>query len=109
MISCRESQWLKYFISTVSSKYCQAIGQITLSEDEVDPYKKPKDLLEVSPKGLVPGLKLHKYTPPRALNESTVILEYLNECVKVNVNVSLLLPISLQIGDLDYRVQFPSI
>lgn len=49
--------------------------------DEVDPYKKPKDLLEVSPKGLVPGLKLHKYNPPRALNESTVILEYLEECV----------------------------
>jgi len=45
--------------------------------DEVDPYKKPKDLLEVSPKGLVPGLKLNTYTPPRALNESTVILEYL--------------------------------
>lgn len=47
----------------------------------MDPYKKPEDLLEVSPKGLVPGLKLHAYTPPRALNESTVILEYLEECV----------------------------
>ena len=77
----------QYFASTVSSKYCQAIGQITLYEDEVDPYKKPKDLLEVSPKGLVPGLKLHKYTPPRALNESIVILEYLNEYVKVGVGL----------------------
>lgn len=46
--------------------------------DEVDPYKKPSDLLEVSPKGLVPGLRLNGY-PPRALNESTVILEYLEE------------------------------
>ena len=86
MISCCESKWLKFSISTVSSKYCPTIGQITLSEDEVDPYKKPKDLLEVSPKGLVPGLKLHQYTPPRALNESIVILEYLNEWVTVDVS-----------------------
>jgi glutathione S-transferase len=50
--------------------------------DEVDPYKKPAELLEVSPKGLVPALKLHTYTPPRALNESTVILEYLEEYVQ---------------------------
>lgn len=49
--------------------------------DEVDPYAKPKELLEVSPKGLVPGLKLHKYDPPRALNESTVIMEYVEKCV----------------------------
>ena len=49
--------------------------------DEVDPYKKPKELLEVSPKGLVPGLKLHNFNPPRALNESTVILEYVEEYV----------------------------
>jgi glutathione S-transferase len=42
------------------------------------------DLLEVSPKGLVPGLKLHSYTPPRALNESTVILAYLEEYVSTN-------------------------
>jgi glutathione S-transferase len=57
------------------------------SLDEVDPYKKPADLLEVSPKGLVPGLKLHKYTPPRGLNESTVILEYFEEWVnRLSVN-----------------------
>lgn len=47
--------------------------------DEVDPYKKPADLLEVSPKGLVPALKLNTFTPPRAVNESTVILDYLEE------------------------------
>ncbi|KAG6840094.1 hypothetical protein C0991_008992 [Blastosporella zonata] len=40
------------------------------SEYEVDPYKKPQDLLEISPKGLVPGLKLHNFSPPRALNEN---------------------------------------
>ena len=47
--------------------------------DEVDPYKKPQELLEVSPKGLVPGLKLNNFNPPKALNESTVILEYIEE------------------------------
>jgi hypothetical protein len=48
---------------------------------EVDPYIKPKELLEISPKGLVPGLKLNSYDPPRAVNESTVIMDYLEECV----------------------------
>lgn len=47
--------------------------------DEVDPYKKPKELLEVSPKGLVPGLRFDRYNPPRSLNESTVILQFLEE------------------------------
>ena len=55
--------------------------RLTLRADEVDPYQKPQDLLELSPKGLVPALKLHTYTPPRALNESTIILEYLEEYV----------------------------
>ncbi|KAG6811911.1 hypothetical protein H0H92_005309 [Tricholoma furcatifolium] len=58
--------------------------------DEVDPYKKPQDLLAVSPKGLVPGLKLHNYNPPRALNESTVILEFLEECVESELLLHLL-------------------
>jgi glutathione S-transferase len=56
--------------------------------DEVDPYSKPKELLEVSPKGLVPGLKLNKYNPPKSLNESTVILDYLEEFVFSLVLVS---------------------
>uniref|UniRef100_A0A0W0F474 GST C-terminal domain-containing protein n=1 Tax=Moniliophthora roreri TaxID=221103 RepID=A0A0W0F474_MONRR len=59
--------------------------------DEVDPYKKPQDLLEVSPKGLVPGLKLNTFNPPKALNESTVILEYLND-LAANSNGRTLLP-----------------
>ncbi|KAJ7682313.1 thioredoxin-like protein [Mycena polygramma] len=57
---------------------------------EVDPYKKPADLLEVSPKGLVPGLKLHKYAPPRGLNESTVILEYIEDLAANTTKRSLL-------------------
>jgi glutathione S-transferase len=52
------------------------------SVDEVDPYKKPKELLEVSPKGLVPGLRINNVVPPRSLNESTVIMEYLEEYVR---------------------------
>lgn len=55
------------------------------STGEVDPYKKPKELLEVSPKGLVPGLRLENYNTPRALNESTVILEYLEEYVCISI------------------------
>jgi glutathione S-transferase len=47
--------------------------------DDVDPYKKPSELVEISPKGLVPALKLHNYNPPRSLHESMVILEYLQE------------------------------
>lgn len=48
-------------------------------KDEVDPYKKPKELLEVSPKGLVPGIRFNRYNPPRSLNESTVIMDFLEE------------------------------
>lgn len=54
--------------------------------DEVDPYKKPAELLQVSPKGLVPALRFDIVREgakgdeqPRALNESTVILDYLEE------------------------------
>ncbi|TFK28944.1 hypothetical protein FA15DRAFT_664589 [Coprinopsis marcescibilis] len=46
---------------------------------EVDPYKKPKELVELSPKGLVPALRLNSFSPPRALNESTVIMDYLED------------------------------
>ena len=47
---------------------------------EVDPYKKPKELLDVNPRGLVPGLKHGNW----ALPESTVIMEY----VRISANVS---------------------
>ncbi|KAH9924147.1 glutathione S-transferase [Fomitopsis serialis] len=61
---------------------------------EVDPYKKPADLLEVSPKGLVPGLRLENYNPPRAVNESTVILEFLEDVAASKTKQSLLPPIT---------------
>ncbi|KAJ3980367.1 glutathione S-transferase [Lentinula detonsa] len=73
----------------VSFEYLQIPYKV--SSYEVDPYKKPKDLLEVSPKGLVPGLKLNHFNPPKALNESTVILEYIND-LAVGSNGRSLLP-----------------
>ncbi|KAK7468561.1 hypothetical protein VKT23_003066 [Stygiomarasmius scandens] len=66
--------------------------QIPYQYYEVDPYKKPKDLLDVSPKGLVPGLKLNNFNPPKALNESTVILEYINDLAENSTGRSLLPP-----------------
>jgi len=61
---------------------------------EVDPYKKPPELLEVSPKGLVPGLKLHNFDPPRVLNESTVILDFLQDLAATTTKRSLLPPVT---------------
>ncbi|KAI9058065.1 glutathione transferase omega class [Trametes sanguinea] len=55
---------------------------------EVDPYKKPAELLELSPKGLVPALRLDNYDPPRALNESTVIMDFLEELATSNTKRS---------------------
>jgi len=42
---------------------------------EVDPYKKPQALLEVNPRGLVPGLRHGDW----GIGESTVIMEYLED------------------------------
>ncbi|KAF8434574.1 glutathione S-transferase [Boletus edulis BED1] len=61
---------------------------------EVDPYKKPQELLEVSPKGLVPALRLSNYTPPRALNESTVIMDFLEDLASTSTKRTLLPPIT---------------
>jgi len=61
---------------------------------EVDPYKKPKDLLDVSPKGLVPGLRLDRYSTPRSLNESTVILEFLEDLAATTTKKSILPPVT---------------
>ncbi|RDX46479.1 glutathione S-transferase C-terminal-like protein [Lentinus brumalis] len=55
---------------------------------EVDPYKKPAELLELSPKGLVPALRLDGYNPPRALNESTVIMDFLLDLAASNTKRS---------------------
>jgi len=59
---------------------------------EVDPYKKPKELLEVSPKGLVPGIRFNRYNPPRSLNESTVIMDFLEDLAATTTKKSILPP-----------------
>lgn len=41
---------------------------------EVDPYKKPASLLEVNPRGLVPGIRHGDW----GVGESTVIMEYVS-------------------------------
>ncbi|KAF9458004.1 glutathione S-transferase [Collybia nuda] len=85
-------------ITLFGSWFCPFVQRVWVSAEylgidyKVDPYAKPQDLLEVSPKGLVPGLKLHKYNPPRALNESTVILEYLEDLAAGSTKRSLLPP-----------------
>jgi glutathione S-transferase len=60
---------------------------------EVDPYQKPKELLELSPKGLVPALRFNRYSPARSLNESTVILDFLNDLAATTTKRSILPPI----------------
>ncbi|KAG8901794.1 hypothetical protein FRB99_005094 [Tulasnella sp. 403] len=59
---------------------------------ECDPYKKPKELLELNPKGLVPALKL---TEGRSLAESTYLEEaYSPPNVAPGAYPSLLPPLS---------------
>ncbi|KAK0536589.1 hypothetical protein OC834_001111 [Tilletia horrida] len=64
---------------------------------ECDPYAKPADLLELSPKGLVPALRLeHDPAYPseavRGICESTVIMEYLIERFGASPSGQTLLP-----------------
>ncbi|KIK64605.1 hypothetical protein GYMLUDRAFT_258700 [Collybiopsis luxurians FD-317 M1] len=63
---------------------------------EVDLRKKPRDpdLLEISPNALVPALKLNNFNPPKGLNESTVILEYINDLAETTKGKSLLPPLT---------------
>ncbi|KAG1735627.1 glutathione S-transferase [Suillus paluster] len=68
--------------------------QIPYKYYEVDPYQKPQELLNVSPKGLVPALMLNAFDPPRALNESTVILDFLEDIATKSTHRSLLPPSS---------------
>ena len=60
-------------------RFSQLSLSTVYSLDEVDPYQKPAELVELSPKGLVPALRLDNFSPARALNESTVIMDFLEE------------------------------
>jgi glutathione S-transferase len=42
---------------------------------EIDPYKKPKELLDVNPRGLIPALKHGDW----GCYESTVLMEYVTQ------------------------------
>ncbi|KAJ6127397.1 hypothetical protein N7523_003009 [Penicillium sp. IBT 18751x] len=53
--------------------------QIPYEYIEVNPYNKPKSLLSLNPRGLVPTLSCPTDPEPKPLYESTVILEYLEE------------------------------
>lgn len=55
----------------------ERLGGIEYRYVEIDPYKKPKELLDVNPKGLVPALKIGQ--DGKCLGESTVILDYLED------------------------------
>ena len=48
---------------------------------EVDPYKKPQALLDVNPRGLVPGLRHGDW----GCGESTVLMEYVRTCLPLSV------------------------
>ncbi|KAG0692412.1 hypothetical protein DFH29DRAFT_817595, partial [Suillus ampliporus] len=47
------------------------------------PYKASGSMLKISRKGLVPALRLNAFNLPCALNESTVILDVLEECIQM--------------------------
>ncbi|KAL0576951.1 hypothetical protein V5O48_005022 [Marasmius crinis-equi] len=49
------------------------------TQHEVDHTNRPEDFLEVSPKGLVPGLSFQNPGGWKGLSESSVMLEYLND------------------------------
>ncbi|KAG0694000.1 thioredoxin-like protein [Suillus ampliporus] len=66
--------------------------QIPYKRHEVDPYQKPQELLNVLPKGLVPALMLNAFNPPRTLNESTVILDFLEDIASKSTHRSLFPP-----------------
>ena len=60
-------------------RFCQLSPSIVYPLDEVDPHNNPAQLVELSPKGLVAALRLDKFDPPRALNESTIIMDFLEK------------------------------
>ncbi|KAL0576949.1 hypothetical protein V5O48_005020, partial [Marasmius crinis-equi] len=101
VLSCNASGLHSSFSKSRTNK--NLIDNIVV--DEVDPYKKPPELLEVSPKGLVPGLKFNNFNPPKALNESTVILEYLNDLAVTSSGRSLLPPATNQYARALVRLQ----
>ncbi|KAF8318236.1 hypothetical protein DL93DRAFT_441587 [Clavulina sp. PMI_390] len=52
----------------------------------------PDELFAVSPKGLVPAFRMNHFSPHRGLNESTVMIEYINDLSATKGNKKSLLP-----------------
>jgi len=86
-------------ITLFGSSFCPFVHRAWVSLDysqvkykyyEVDPYKKPKELLDVSPRGLVPALRLNESSPPRSVAESSIIMEYIDELANSEGKPSLL-------------------
>ncbi|KAI0658964.1 glutathione S-transferase C-terminal-like protein [Cubamyces menziesii] len=81
-------------ITLFGSCFCPFVQRVWVTLEHlgidymVDPYKKPEELLELSPKGLVPAIRLNYVDPPRSLNESTVIMDFLEEFAASNTKRS---------------------
>ncbi|GAA98942.1 uncharacterized protein L969DRAFT_76785 [Mixia osmundae IAM 14324] len=77
------------YITLFSSPFCPFVQRAWVSLEhsglpyhltEVDVYAKPDELMQVSPRGLVPAVRLNEPDgPPRGIAESTVILDYFEE------------------------------
>ncbi|KAF8318239.1 hypothetical protein DL93DRAFT_442882 [Clavulina sp. PMI_390] len=68
---------------------------LLISPDTIDTVTLPnqtEEFLALSPKGLLPALRLNDFSPPRGLNESLVILDYLNDLSATKGNKKTLLP-----------------
>ncbi|KAF8076848.1 glutathione S-transferase [Lyophyllum atratum] len=72
--------WVGFEYLGIPYKYCKRSGPVQETEGAVGGVAK----------GLGAGLKLDNYNPPRALNESTVILEYLEDSAAFSTKRSLL-------------------
>ncbi|KAF8318235.1 hypothetical protein DL93DRAFT_442488 [Clavulina sp. PMI_390] len=53
---------------------------------------RPPELIAISPRCLVPALRLNQFSPPSGLHESTAIIEYLNELSSTKGNNKSLFP-----------------
>ncbi|KAF8318240.1 hypothetical protein DL93DRAFT_2133606 [Clavulina sp. PMI_390] len=88
-------------ITLFASSFCPFVQRAWLALEylevpyyvnEVNPYNKTPELLAVSPKGLVPALRLSTFPSPRVLNESTVIVDYINDLAALSDNKKSLMP-----------------
>ncbi|KAH6914729.1 hypothetical protein BKA70DRAFT_1256930 [Coprinopsis sp. MPI-PUGE-AT-0042] len=80
-------------ITLFGSCFCPFVQRAWATFEALQIPYKPKELVELSPKGLVPALRLNSFSPPKALNESTIIMEYLED-VAAGTTKQTVLPLS---------------